>query len=463
MTTFSSSSFDTLLLRLHRRFGARVSNDVDILAKLAVDESMLPKGKPGGVFWPLTTAEVVFTVREATSLNIAIVPRGGGTGKVGGCIAQNGELVIDFSSMNRILEMHQQDLYAVVEPGLINIELDHAAAEHGLMYPPDPASFESCTIGGNIATNAGGARAIKYGTTQRYVWGLTLVKADGEVLQMGRRSIKGVAGYDVTSLIVGSEGTLGLITEAIMHIIPTPPAVETAWLSFENTTTANLAAERIFATGITPRILELLDAPALNAIQHKSEFKIPPAACALLLETDGRDEIAMNELTTACQIAIDHGATDSQIAMSEGDREAMRRARRLVSSALSELFPFKISDDVAVPRSRIPELLNTARGACNKADIEFAAYGHLGDGNIHLNLLCSDAQSRTKADIVRGELLATVVGLGGTITGEHGIGLSKREQLSLEQSTSLIALQKQLKFAFDPKNLINPGKALPDL
>lgn len=457
----SSFPLDTLLTRLHRRLGGRVSDDPAALANVAGDESGLPPGVPRAVVWPASTEETAVVAREAAELGVALVPRGGGTGKAGGCIPAEGELVVDFSRMNRILALRPDDLYAVVEPGVITIDFDRAAAEHGFMYPPDPASLESCTLGGNIATNAGGPRAIKYGTTLRYVWGLTAVLAGGEVVSTGRRSIKGVAGYDLTSLLVGSEGTLGLITEAALHIVPAPPAVETAWLSFPDVLTASRAAERIFAAGIVPRMLEVLDSHAIAAVRPKSAFHVPASACALLVETDGREDAAFAELARACEIAAEHGATASAVATSERDREGMRRARRLVSSALKERFPFKISDDVAVPRSRMAELLERTRAEGARAGIEVGMYGHLGDGNLHVNLLCTGAEQRERAPALRERLLATAVTLGGTITGEHGIGLAKRDQLSLEQSAAVIALQRRLKRAFDPRGLLNPGKALP--
>ncbi len=456
-----SVALDTLLTRLHRALGGRVSTDAEALEMAAGDESGLPPGAPGAVCWPESTAEVSLVAAEAAATGVPLVPRGGGTGKAGGCIPRGGELVVDVSRMNRLLDLRPQDMYAVVQPGLVNIELDRAAGEKGFMYPPDPASLESCTLGGNIATNAGGARAVKYGTTQRYVWGVTLVVPGGDVLRMGRRSIKGVAGYDLTSLVVGSEGTFGFVTEAVLHVIPAPPAVETAWLSFDDVPTASRAAERIFAAGITPRILEMLDKNALDAVRPKSAFQVPEAGCALLLETDGPDGVAFAELSRAAQLAIDHGATGSAIATSERDRDGMRRARRLVSSSLKELFPFKISDDVAVPRSRMAELLARAMREGEEAGMTVAAYGHLGDGNVHVNLLCRSGEERARARDLRRRLLGVVVGLGGTITGEHGIGLAKRDYLSLEQSAELIALQRRVKAAFDPKGLMNPGKGLP--
>lgn len=454
-------ALDTLLVRLHRALDGRVSTDGEALASVAGDESGLPPGQPGAVCWPRSTADAQVVAREAAALGVALVPRGGGTGKAGGCIPQGGELVVDFSRMNRLLELRPQDLYAVVEPGLVTLELDRAANEQGFMFPPDPASLESCTLGGNVSTNAGGARAVKYGTTSRYVWGVTLVVPGGDVLRMGRKSLKGVAGYDLTSLVVGSEGTFGFVTEAVLHIIPAPPAIETAWLTFPDVPTASRAAERVFAAGITPRILELLDRPALDAVRPKSELAVPEGGCALLVEADGREEVAFAELARACELFLEHGATASAVATSERDRERMRRARRLVSSCLKEIYPFKLSDDVAVPRSRMAELLEGARAAADEAGVRLANYGHLGDGNLHVNLLCRDLAEREKARAVRRRILSVVVGLGGTISAEHGIGLTKRNELPLEQSAALIAMQRRVKSAFDPHNLMNPGKALP--
>ncbi len=458
----ASPSLDTLLVRLHRGLEGRVSRDPEVLASVAGDESGLPSGDPGAVAWPLSTAEVALIAKEAALLGVPMVPRGAGTGKSGGCIPRGGELVVDTSRMNRLLAMHQEDLYAEVEPGLVTLAFDEAAREHGLMYPPDPASLDSCTLGGNIATNAGGARAVKYGTTRRYVFGVTLVLTGGEVLQMGRRSIKGVAGYDVTASVVGSGGTFGIITAAILHIVPAPRATETAWLSFPDLATANRAAAAIFAAGITPSMLEVLDTYALDAVRPKSAFRVPAAGCALMCETDGHEDLAFAELTRACEVALAHGGLDSQLAASEADREGMRRARRLVSSALKELYPFKLSDDVAVPRSRIAALLCEAERESSKSGVEVAAYGHIGDGNLHLNFLCATKDEREAAKELRRRLVASVVALGGTITGEHGTGLSKRDLLPLEHGPELLALERRLKHAFDPQGLMNPGKVLPD-
>jgi FAD/FMN-containing dehydrogenase len=315
-------------------------------------------------------------------------------------------------------------------------------------------------VGGNIATNAGGMRAVKYGVTQRYVWGLQVVLAGGDVLMVGRHSIKGVAGLDITSLMVGSEGTLAMISQATLHIIPAPAAVETGWLTFPNAHSASRAAEAIFAAGCLPRIMEMMDREALDAIRGVSDFAIPEGAgAAMLLEMDGPEGEAFDDLVRAAEVASQAGATDSALARKEKDRQAMRRARRLVSSSLKERFPYKTSDDVAVPRSRMLELLERAEQACE--GLRLCAYGHLGDGNLHLNILCATADERQASRAARRRILELAVALGGTISGEHGIGMAKREALSIEQTQSLIDLQRRVKSVFDPAGIMNPGKVLP--
>lgn len=456
-----TAALETLLSRLSTPFGERLTTEPEQLVQVAKDESGLPAGHPGALVWPTSTQEVILIAREAQVLGVALVPRGAGTGKAGASIPNAGEMVVDLSRMQRILEMRPGDMYAVVEPGLITRELDLAASEHGYMYPPDPASWESCSVGGNINTNAGGPRAVKYGVTDRYVWGLTAVLMGGEVITCGKRSIKGVAGYDVTSLMVGSEGTLGFITQATMHIIPKPRTVETAWLTFADVVSASRASEPIFAAGITPRMLEVLDKHALDAVRPKSAFKIDDnVGAALLLETDGNDEGAMRDLLRACEIATEHGATSSAIAQNERDKEGMRRARRLVSGSLKEVYPFKLSDDIAVPRSQMAQLLTRSQELAAGTTVVVCAYGHLGDGNVHVNLLCKNEEERVQARELRNKVMRLAVSLGGTITGEHGIGISKREQLGFEQSAQLLALQRRLKKAFDPAGLLNPGKVL---
>jgi len=451
-------SVDTLLSRLSD-LGDRVRTDEEALAAVSTDESGLPAGEPAAAISPSSAAEVARVAQEAAELGVPLVPRGAGTGKAGGCIPRRGQVVVDLSRMNRILKVRTADQYVVVQPGVITGDLHAAVEEVGFFYPPDPGSWESCQIGGNVATNAGGMRAAKYGVTQRYVWGLELVLPGGDVLRVGRRSIKGVAGLDITSLMVGSEGTLAFVTEATVHVIPAPAAVETAWLTFPDVVLASAAGEKINAAGFVPRIMEVMDDKALDAIRSVSDFVIPEnAGAALLLEMDGREGETFEELMRVAEIAVEAGASDSALARKEKDREAMRRARRLVSSSLKESFPFKTADDIAVPRSHMVEMLDRAREAAAAAGLPFCAYGHLGDGNLHLNLLCKDENERASAQKLRRTVLELAVSFGGTISGEHGIGLAKRDDLPLEQSAQLLALQRRVKQAFDPKGIMNPGK-----
>lgn len=446
---------DTLLTRL-AAWGDRVRTDAAALEAASSDASSAVPGNAAAVVFPQSTAEVSLLAREAAALGVGLVPRGSGTGKAGGCVPCGGEVVVDVSRMNAILQLQPADLYAVVQPGLVTAQLDRAAGEVGLMYPPDPASWESCSLGGNIATNAGGPRAVKYGVTARYVWGLEVVLAGGEVLNLGRRSIKGVAGLDLTALMVGSEGTLGLVTQATLHLVPSPRGVQTGWLSFATPEAASRGAARVFSAGMLPRMLELLDPMALAAARPLARWDMPPGDTALLVETDGAsDELAYQDLLALCEVA---GADHAAVARSEKEREGMRRSRREVSTALKATYPCKVSDDIAVPRSRMHELLAMAQAYSQDAGLLGCAYGHLGDGNLHVNVLCKTPQERARSQAVRERLWRFAVSVGGTISGEHGIGLTKREALPTEHPPALIDAQRRIKAALDPAGIMNPGK-----
>ena len=452
------SNVERFMKRLEPILGERITRELELLTSVAGDESGLTPQLPAAAAWPQNRDEVILLAKEAADLGIALIPRGAGSGKSGAVIPGGHEVVVDLSKMNRIVELRPQDLYAVVEPGVITEVLDQSAFEEGFMYPPDPASKSYSTLGGNIATNAGGPRAVKYGVTHRYVWGIEMVLPGGDVFQTGRRSIKGVAGYDLTSLFVGSEGTLGFITEATLHLVPAPQAVETAFLSFPDALSASRGAEAVFAKGYLPSMMELLDKASLDAVRAVSPFRLPEnIGAALLVESDGAPEVAQQDLYRMCEIAGDAGANDSVVARNEKERQAMRRARQLVSSSLKEKYPLKISDDIAVPRSQMATLMAYAQEVAAKANITFACYGHIGDGNLHVNLLC-DVEALSKAQAVRVQLMKKAVAMGGTISGEHGIGIHKREMLHLEQSQEIIALQKRLKGIFDPQGLMNPNK-----
>lgn len=439
--------------------GTRLRQDEAARSAASGDASHVARGLPDAVVQVASTAEVVAVVQAAGAHRVALVPRGAGTGKAGGCIPKAGEIVIDLSLMDRILSVAPQDLYAVVQPGVKTADLDRAAQAHGLMYPPDPASWETSSIGGNIATNAGGPRALKYGVTRRYVWGLEVVLASGEVLRVGRKSIKGVAGYEMAGLFVGSEGTLGIITEATMHLVPAPAFVQTAWLCCPSVHAASAAADRMLTVGVMPRMLELIDAPALSAIAPKVQWAMPQGGAALLVETDGSTQaqahaemVHLLDVSGFGKTAI--VATDAAMAC------AMRDGRRGVSGALKDAYPWKVSDDIAMPRSQMTALLDKAASLAAQSGLLAATYGHLGDGNLHINLLCKTADERTLTPPIRASLYRFANAHGGTISGEHGIGLSKRTALPFEMGVVAMAVQARLKACLDPGNMLNPGKVM---
>lgn len=444
--------------KLSRRVGPRLLLDAESRAAVAGDWSGLPAGTPFAVVRAASRDDVVAVLQLAHEHRVGIVPRGAGTGKVGGAIPGEDQIVLDLSAMRRIKTMNVPDQYAVVEPGVLTAELDRTAFEHGLMFPPDPASWETSTIGGNVATNAGGPRALKYGVTGQYVWGLELVLAGGEVLRTGRRSLKGVTGFDVTSLVVGSEGTLGVVTEITVRLVPAPRFVEGVWLGVESELDADALAQRVFAAGYVPRALELLDREALSAV--RAEHAVPGAApVAVHVELDGNSNAVAAELERLLAVA---GAAEVFRATDEAARERFRGFRRAASNALKRRYPYKLSDDIAVPRSQMHVFIRRAAEMAESRGIRIAAYGHLGDGNLHLNRLAANAEERQRAEELRQPFLELALSLGGTLTAEHGIGLTKRSALGLEQSESLIALQHRIKAAFDPRGIMNPGKVLPD-
>jgi glycolate oxidase len=340
------------------------------------------------------------------------------------------------------------------------LRADHEVERHGLFYPPDPNSLDTCTIGGNIAENAGGPRALKYGVTREYVLGLTVVLPTGEVLRTGRRTIKGVAGYDLTALFVGSEGTLGVVTEATLKLLPRPAHVATALVCFADVATAARAVSRVLAQGVVPRCLELIDDVSVQAVAKGSPFRLPPGAgAALLVETDGNDaEQVFAEMARVAEAVQGDAAGEVLVAQNEAQRRDIWETRKYLSVSLRQLHPLKLSEDVAVPRSRIPEMVARSREIGARHGLLVATYGHAGDGNLHANVLFDREEERPRVEAAVAEILRAAVDLGGTITGEHGVGLAKRDFLEYEQGAELVAVQRRLKAVFDPLGILNPGK-----
>ena len=440
--------------------------------KLLLDrEKLEPYAKDesdSGLFWPdlvcfaESAADVKEVFRLCTEFKVPVTPCAARSGKSGGSLPVEAGLALSLERMTRIKEISVEDLVAVCEPGVITGELMKAVEAQGLFFPPDPNSLDWCTIGGNVAENAGGPRALKYGVTRDYVLGLEVVVPTGEILKVGKRTIKGVAGYDLTGLFVGSEGTLGVVTECTLQLIPLPRHVVTALITFDTLHGAASAISAVLAAGILPRTLELLDGAAVTAVDGRG-FRFPPGTrAAALVEVDGNaEEPLMEEMARLGEICVPFGVRETVIAQNEAQRRELWTARRMVSVALRQLKPFKISEDIVVPRSKIPAMVAKVQELGQRYGILVATYGHAGDGNLHANLLFADEEERRRCDAAVADLMTETIALGGTITGEHGVGLSKRGFIALEQSAELIDLQKRLKRFFDPAGILNPGKMFP--
>ena len=424
------------------------------------DESDLGSRPPDAVVLVERAEEVQAVFSVATRHRVPVIPVGARSGKSGGIMALEGGIAVSVERMNRILEISPADGLCRVEPGVVTGQLQAEVEKHGLFYPPDPNSLDVCSIGGNVAENAGGPRALKYGVTRDYVLGLTAVVPTGEILRLGKRSIKGVAGYDLTALLVGSEGTLGIVTEMTLELLPRPRHVATGMVAFATVADAARAVTRLLTEGALPRCLELFDDVSLEAAARTSPYRFPAGAgAALLVEVDGNDEEAvLGELVRIAEAVEGEAQGEMMVAQNESQRRDVWETRRLLSQNLKAVHPRKLSEDVAVPRSRIPELIARAKEIGARQGLTVATYGHAGDGNLHVNVLFDREDERARAEEAAAEVLRASVDLGGTITGEHGVGYSKRGFLELEQGPEVVALERRIKAVFDPLGLLNPGK-----
>ena len=438
----------------------RVVVDREKLAEYGKDESDLGVFPPDVLVFAKSAAEVSAVLGIARRYRLPVTPVGARSGKSGGSLPLHGGISLSLEKMDRILEISPEDLVARVEPGVITGRLQEEVEKLGLFYPPDPNSLEMCTIGGNVAENAGGPRALKYGVTREWVLGLEVVLPTGEIVRTGRRSIKGVAGYDVTALFVGSEGTLGVVTEITLKLVPRPREVATALVTFRSVEDGARAVNRILASGLLPRCLELLDDVSLAACARTAPYKFPAeAAAALILETDGNDADAVfAEVVRAAEAVGELAAGEPVVAQTEAQRRDVWQTRRYLSVNLRAIHPLKLSEDVAVPRSAIPEMVARAKEIGRRYGFDVATYGHAGDGNLHVNVLYDRAEQKPEVDLAVAEVVRAAVDLRGTITGEHGVGLAKRDFLPYEQGPELLQLQRKLKALFDPEALLNPGK-----
>ncbi len=443
----------------------RVITDPDVMASYLHDEAEWAEyGRAVAVVRPTTTAEVAAVVRACAGRGIPIVPRGAGTGLSGGANAVDGCVVLCLERMREIVEINGAERLAVVQPGVVNDVLRAAVAEHGLWYPPDPASSPWSTIGGNVATNAGGLCCVKYGVTRDYVLALEVVTASGEVVRVGRRTAKGVAGYDLTGLMVGSEGTLGVITEITVKLRPLrATAPRTVVGFFDSLAAAGDAVSRVTAAGIEPSIFELVDRVCLKAVNDWKRAGLPESSAALLLAQTDLPEPAAEQVARAIHDEfVAAGATEAMLSTDAVEADALFDARRLAYPALEQLGQAMLTEDVCLPRARLAEMLARIEEIGARHDTTIATVAHAGDGNLHPLLLTphGDDAARVRAQAAFEDIVNAAIDLGGTVTGEHGVGLLKRAGAARELGPAVIGMQRAVKAALDPQNILNPGKAV---
>jgi glycolate oxidase len=457
------ASLDNALIAIERACGSgSVIRDPSLLEGYAHDESEVEPCMPEAVVRASSTADVSAVMKAAYEHEIPVTPRGGGTGRVGGAVPVPGGIVLAFERMNAIEGIDQSELTTRVQPGVITGDLKRAAEEEELFYPPDPNSRDSCAIGGNLAANAGGPRAFKYGVTREYVMGMDVVMADGTILKLGRETKKGVTGYDLTSLMVGSEGTLGIVTEATLRLIPKPEATVTALACFSSLDEVAPVVSSLVTQGQLPSCIELLDQEAIRIVRPEAGLTIPNETKAMLLiELDGEEAGLQAELERTGNILFDLDALEVLVAQNSSERERLWASRRELSYSLKRHAKNKFSEDVVVPRTKMAELLGYCAELAEQHELVVPTYGHAGDGNLHVNFLWNEPDEKPHVDAAIEALFRRVIELRGTLSGEHGIGVLKAPYLSMEQSPALIALQEKIKDVFDPKHILNPGKIFP--
>ncbi|WP_406672159.1 FAD-binding oxidoreductase [Natronospira sp.] len=420
---------------------------------------------PQAVAFPESSEEVAALVRVCHDLKLPVVGRGRGSGTAGAAVPVEGGLVLSMERMDRIIEINPDDRLAVVEAGVTNGDLQRALARHGFFWPPDPTSADYCSVGGNLACNAAGPRAVKYGTPRDNILGLTAVSGAGQILRTGVHTTKGVVGYDLTRLLVGSEGTLGVITQATLRITPLPEARRSLRAVYDGMADAAAAVSRIMAQPLTPCILEFIDGRAIQMIRDYAETDLPEGAGAMLMiEVDGSAEQLDLAEQAVSRAAAGPGLRELRSARDEAERKALWAARKALSPAQRKIAPKKINEDVVVPVSRMADLIGGLEALSERFGILIVNFGHAGNGNIHVNLLVDpdDPKQMAVVDECLDQVFRLVLSLRGTLSGEHGIGYDKKQFVVLEIEPAALELMKQIKKQFDPAGILNPGKLFPE-
>ena len=438
------------------------THEEDLIANSA--DALKQPHRPDIVVFPRTAVEIAAIMRLANQRLIPVTPRGGGVGYTGGCVPLHGGIVLNLSRMNQILTIDDANMYAIVEPCVITKTLMDAADVKGLFYPPDPASMKECTIGGNVAENAGGPRCVKYGTTKQYVLGIEFVTPTGEIIMSGGPTPKNVAGLDLHSLMIGSEGLLGIMTRIWLRLIPKPAAKRTLRACFPTVRNAAECVTSFAGKRMTPSALELIDQLSINAVEDARNFGLPRDAKAMLIiEVDGSVPEVERQAGVVEHLCLAHGGYDLIAAKNDNEAEELWEVRRAISRSLMKYGNKKINEDIVVPRSRIPELFDQLAVIENRYGLLIPSFGHAGDGNIHVNVMLdqNDPDQVERAHNAVKEIMKAAVDLGGTISGEHGIGYTKAEYMPLAFSPETISTMEKVKRALDPNGILNPGKMFP--
>jgi glycolate oxidase len=419
------------------------------------------KHRPDAAVWVTSKEQISEVLKLANKEKFPVIPRGAGTSLAGTCVPNKGGLVMDMALMNKILKISIEDRLVVVEPGVVFENLQTALAPYGFFFPPDPASGKVSTLGGNVGTNAGGIKGAKYGTTKDYVLGLEVVLPDGRIVRTGSKTMKSVSGYDLTKLFVGSEGTLGVITEITLKVNPKPPLSVTSLASFEKVGDAGRAVSEIMHSGVIPSVLEVVDRQTIKALNEDTDIGLPDVEALLLAETDGytREEITY-QMSKITDIFRKNNATTVREAESAQEAEALWAARKSAYAVMSRINYNLNVEDLAVPMSRVAEMLETVNKVAKKYNLKIPTVGHAGDGNLHPTICFdgTDADEVERVEKATHEIMNKAIELGGTVTGEHGVGLAKAPFIAAEHGEVAMEVMRSIKHLFDPNNILNPGK-----